>query len=86
MRRLVAGASVFDNAEKGSMVYRLMVGLGAAGVEQVLMMPAGSGLSESLARMLRGQAPTAGVELPALEMLTWCCATRARTRCRRRSR
>ena len=46
------------------MVYRLMVGLGAAGVENVLMMPAGSGLSESLARMLRGQAPTAGVELP----------------------
>jgi predicted polyphosphate/ATP-dependent NAD kinase len=69
VRRLVAGASVFDNAEKGSMVYRLMVGLGAAGVENVLMMPAGSGLSESLARMLRGQAPTAGVELPALEML-----------------
>ncbi len=51
------------------MVYRLMVGLGAAGVENVLMMPAGSGLSESLARMLRGQAPTAGVELPALETL-----------------
>jgi predicted polyphosphate/ATP-dependent NAD kinase len=69
VRRLVAGASVFDNAEKGSMVYRLMVGLGAAGVENVLMMPAGSGLSESLARMLRGQAPTAGVELPALETL-----------------
>jgi predicted polyphosphate/ATP-dependent NAD kinase len=69
VRRLVAGASVFDNAEKGSMVYRLMVGLGAAGVEKVLMMPAGSGLGESLARMLRGQAATAGVTLPALETL-----------------
>jgi predicted polyphosphate/ATP-dependent NAD kinase len=69
VRRLVAGASVFDNAEKGSMVYRLMVGLGAAGVEKVVMMPAGSGLSESLARMLRGQAATAGVALPALETL-----------------
>jgi predicted polyphosphate/ATP-dependent NAD kinase len=69
VRRLVAGASVFDNAEKGSMVYRLMVGLGAAGVEKVVMMPAGSGLSESLTRMLRGQAATAGVTLPVLETL-----------------
>jgi predicted polyphosphate/ATP-dependent NAD kinase len=69
VRRLVAGASVYDNAEKGSMVYRLMVGLGAAGIDEVLMMPAGSGLSESLARMLRGQAPTAGVSLPMLETL-----------------
>lgn len=54
IRRLVSGASVFDNAEKGSMVYRLMAGLGAAGVERVLMMPAASGVSESLDRNLRG--------------------------------
>ena len=32
IRRLVAGASVFDNVEKGNMVYRFMVGLGAVGV------------------------------------------------------
>jgi predicted polyphosphate/ATP-dependent NAD kinase len=69
VRRLVAGASVFDNAEKGAMTYRLMVGLGAAGVERVLMMPAGSGLSEALRRMLRSRVSTAGVELPELEVL-----------------
>jgi predicted polyphosphate/ATP-dependent NAD kinase len=48
------------------MVYRLMVGLRAAGVERVLMMPAGSGLSESLRRITRGQA---GADLPELEIL-----------------
>jgi predicted polyphosphate/ATP-dependent NAD kinase len=66
IRRLVAGASVFDNAEKGAMVYRLMVGLRAAGVDRVLMMPAGSGLSESLRRIMGGQA---GADLPELEVL-----------------
>ncbi len=54
IRRLVSGASVFDNAEKGNMVYRLMVGLGAMGVEKVLVMPAASGLYDSLDRALRG--------------------------------
>ena len=54
IRRLVSGASVFDNAEKGSMVYRLMVGLGAMDVEKVLVMPAASGLYDSLDRALRG--------------------------------
>jgi predicted polyphosphate/ATP-dependent NAD kinase len=53
IRRLVTGASVFDNAEKGSMVHRLMAGLAASGVERVLMMPAGSGVSGNLARRLR---------------------------------
>ena len=33
VRRLVTGASVFDNAEKGAMIHRLMAGLGAAGVD-----------------------------------------------------
>ena len=53
IRRLVSGASVFDNAEKGNMVYRLMVGLAAVGVERVVMMPAASGLYDSLERTLR---------------------------------
>jgi predicted polyphosphate/ATP-dependent NAD kinase len=56
IRRVVAGASVFDNAEKGNMVYRLMVGLGAVGVERVLMMPAASGLYDGLERTLHGHA------------------------------
>lgn len=67
IRRLVAGASVFDNAEKGSMVYRLMVGLGAVGVGRVLMMPAASGLYDALERNLRSHGR--GVHLPELELL-----------------
>ena len=68
IRRLVAGASVFDNAEKGNMVFRLMVGLGAVGVERVLMMPAASGLYDSLDRNLRGNAAREEEQpLPELE-------------------
>ncbi len=72
IRRLVTGASVFDNAEKGSMVYRLLAGLGATGVEKVWMMPAGEGLSGSLMRRLRSHARHHGVDsspMPALEFL-----------------
>lgn len=56
IRRLVSGASVFDNAEKGHMIFRLLVGLAAVGVEQALLMPAGSGVAESLERSLHGRA------------------------------
>lgn len=56
IRRLVTGASVFDNAEKGSMVYRLLAGLGATAVEKVWMMPAGEGLSGSLDQRLHSYA------------------------------
>ena len=66
IRRLVSGASVFDNAEKGSMVRRLMAGLGAAGVGRVLLMPAGDGLGASVHRGLRANRST---RLPALEEL-----------------
>ena len=70
IRRLVSGASVFDNAEKGSMVYRLLVGLGAAGVDRVLMMPAENGVSESLRRRLSGRAGGSQAQrFPALEPL-----------------
>ncbi len=58
IRRLVTGASVFDNAEKGSMVFRLMAGLGAAGVERVLMMPAADGVGSALDRQLRNRHAT----------------------------
>jgi predicted polyphosphate/ATP-dependent NAD kinase len=65
IRRIVTGASVFDNAEKGSMVYRLLCGLAAGGVDRVLMMPAGSGLSEALRRRVRAE----NGRLPDLEVL-----------------
>src|SRR3954471_20711074 len=66
IRRLVAGASVFGNADKAGMVFRLLAGLGAAGVERVLMLPAADGLSTTLHRHLRarGEAP-----FPVLEEL-----------------
>jgi predicted polyphosphate/ATP-dependent NAD kinase len=67
IRRLVAGASVVGNADKAGMVLRLLAGLGAVGVERVLMMPAADGLSVTLDRLLRardGAAP-----LPVLDVL-----------------
>jgi hypothetical protein len=64
IRRLVAGASVFGNADKAGMVFRLLSGLGAMGVDRVLMMPATDGLSVTLRRHLRGAA-----ELPPVEDL-----------------
>jgi predicted polyphosphate/ATP-dependent NAD kinase len=70
IRRLMTGASVFDNAEKGSMVFRLLTGLGAVGVEKVWMMPAGEGLSGSLERRRHGSAHGHGpTTLPTLEYL-----------------
>ena len=69
IRRLVAGASVFDNTEKGNMVYRLMVGLGAVGVGRILMMPAASGLSDTLDRTLRSHAAGGRAALPDLELV-----------------
>lgn len=77
IRRLVSGASVFDNAEKGSMVYRMMVGLGAVGVEQVLMMPAEAGVSESLRRHLRGHAREKR-SVPELELVEMTVRSDAR--------
>lgn len=70
IRRLVSGASVFDNAEKGNMVYRLMVGLAAAGVERVLMMPAASGLYDSLERTMRAAYSSENrCPMPQLELV-----------------
>jgi predicted polyphosphate/ATP-dependent NAD kinase len=69
IRRLVAGASVFDNTEKGNMVYRLMVGLEAVGVGHILMMPAASGLSDALDRTLRSHAASGRAALPDLELV-----------------
>jgi predicted polyphosphate/ATP-dependent NAD kinase len=60
IRRLVAGASVFGNADKAGMVFRLLAGLGAAGVTRVVMMPAGDGLSSTLHRQLRGRDAVTG--------------------------
>ena len=65
IRRLVAGASVFGNADKAGMVFRLLTGLQATGVERVLMMPATDGLSATLHRHLRNATlPLEELEMP----------------------
>ncbi len=53
IRRLVAGASVFGNPEKAGMVYRVLVGLAAAGVDRAVMMPAADGLGWTLERLMK---------------------------------
>jgi predicted polyphosphate/ATP-dependent NAD kinase len=68
IRRLVAGASVFGNSDKAAMVFRLLTGLAAAGVERALMMPAGDGLSRTLQRHLAGGAASAVPALVELDM------------------
>jgi predicted polyphosphate/ATP-dependent NAD kinase len=70
IRRLVAGASVFGNADKASMVLRLLVGLGACGVRTALMMPAADGLGASLERQLRSYSLNGlGENMPGLELV-----------------
>lgn len=73
IRRLVAGASVFGNADKAGMVFRLLAGLGAAGVGRVLMLPAADGLSVTLHRHLHARhtvpAFAAAGPFPELEEL-----------------
>jgi predicted polyphosphate/ATP-dependent NAD kinase len=73
IRRLVAGASVFGNADKAGMVFRLLAGLGAAGVARVLMLPAADGLSTTLRRHLHARHTMAAFDgaapFPALEEL-----------------
>jgi predicted polyphosphate/ATP-dependent NAD kinase len=73
IRRLVAGASVFGNADKAGIVLRVLAGLGAAGVRTALMMPAFDGLSAALERQLHAHAAAErhhdAAPLPSLEPL-----------------
>jgi predicted polyphosphate/ATP-dependent NAD kinase len=73
IRRLVAGASVFGNADKAGIVLRVLAGLGAAGVRSALMMPAFDGLSAALDRQLHAHATAerdhGAAPLPSLEAL-----------------
>jgi predicted polyphosphate/ATP-dependent NAD kinase len=68
IRRLVAGASVFGNPEKAGMVFRVLAGLRAAGVERALMMPASDGLSVTLHRMFTAHRDTPLPRFEELEM------------------
>ncbi len=63
IRRLVAGASVFGNPEKAGMVYRVLVGLAAAGVDRAVMMPAADGLGWTLERLLKAHGRPLPLEI-----------------------
>ena len=51
VRRLVSGASIATNLEKVNVIRRLLAGLGASGVDRVLMMPDVSGLTLGVERL-----------------------------------
>ena len=57
IRRLVAQASVFPIAEKRNMMTRAFSALGTTGVEEVLLMPDGAGLSDRIMRALKLPLP-----------------------------
>src|SRR5512146_2950227 len=54
IRRLVAMGSVVDNNEKVNIVRRVLTGLRATGVEQVVHMPDHFGITTRAAESLRG--------------------------------
>lgn len=69
IRRLVSAATVVDNSEKGAMTVRLLAGLGAAGVDEVLMMPADLTIARAIDRVSRS-LKVQGLTAP-LPPLTW---------------
>jgi predicted polyphosphate/ATP-dependent NAD kinase len=60
IRRLVAQASVFPNAEKTNMVLRLIAAAGATGVERVLMSTDGMGVAGGVLRAQGKRRPGSG--------------------------
>ena len=68
IRRLVAQASVFPNAEKVNMVLRLLAAAGAAGVETVLMSTDTMGVAGGVLRAQRKRRADAG-RWPQLEFV-----------------
>jgi predicted polyphosphate/ATP-dependent NAD kinase len=74
IRRLVAQASVFPNAEKTNMVLRLLAAAGATGVETVLMSTDAMGVAGGVLRAQRKRRADAGrwpeVEFVQLDAIT----------------
>jgi predicted polyphosphate/ATP-dependent NAD kinase len=68
IRRLVAQASVFPNAEKTNMVLRLLAAAGAAGVERALLSTDGMGVAGGVVRGVAKRRSCEG-RLPALEFV-----------------
>ncbi len=68
IRRLVAQASVFPNAEKTNMVVRLIAAAGAIGVETVLMSTDGMGVAGGVVRA-RDRRRMGGPRWPSIEFM-----------------
>ena len=63
IRRLLAHASTFDNLEKVNIVRRVLLGLAAAGVDDVLFMPDPFGIVPRALHHLDGAPPTSPLDL-----------------------
>ena len=64
IRRLVAGASVFDNNEKQNIIRRVMIGASAIGVNTFVSMPEPNQMAEQAAERLRGAVELEPVSSP----------------------
>ena len=69
VRRLVSGASISTNHEKVNVVRRLLAGLGASGVDHVLVMPDTSGLTLGIERAVEQQRVDRDGVWPSVEIV-----------------
>ncbi len=65
IRRLVAHGSVFDNNEKANIVRRVLLGLDAIGVDDVLLMPDGFGIGRRALKHIKLHLNAAFLDMPA---------------------
>ena len=69
IRRLVARASVFPNAEKVMMLQRVLTSLGAVGVHRVISATDGSGIAAGLASAVEAHHPERDPPWPLVQFL-----------------
>jgi predicted polyphosphate/ATP-dependent NAD kinase len=69
LRRLISGASIATNLEKVNVVRRLLAGLGATGIDRVLMMPDVSGLTLGVERLAANHRVDRDGVWPGLELV-----------------
>lgn len=69
IRRIVAHAGNMQTTDRANIVLRLLAGLGAVGVEQVLIMPENGGIRRHVMRGLKHSASRGETQLPTIEYL-----------------
>lgn len=70
IRRLVAHGSAFDNNEKINIVRRVLLGLDAAGVEEVVFLPDGYGIVQRAAAVAKPRLALQPLNMPVVEHAT----------------